>query len=282
MTTVFYSSNFDTVWRYLKKEMVHNGHTVDTGQWQSTTAVPMTKTIELTNVMVQLDINPTSGAWGFNVKPNLPWAEEHFQERVSGKPLNPPPSAARWPFAQAGHEGHTADGKFSHTYPERLWGQNRHITTEQASTGIIPAGFDFPLLLTSTQEIATLDDLVNLLIEEPYTRQAFIPIWWPIDGKMAGHERVPCTLGYHFMLRDGHLNCFYPMRSCDLLRHFPDDAYMAGRLTQWVIEQCRMCLPDGAENWHSVVPGTLTMFMSSLHVFEGEQRMLANQLGIRP
>ena len=32
------------------------------------------------------------------IKPNLPWANDHFEERVGGLPLNPPPSNEWWPF----------------------------------------------------------------------------------------------------------------------------------------------------------------------------------------
>jgi thymidylate synthase len=79
--------------------------------------------------------------------------------------------------------------------------------------------------------------VIDLLRDRPTTRQAFIPIWFPEDTGAHHGERVPCTLGYHLMARDGRLKIVYYMRSCDFLRHFRDDVYMAGRLCQWVCER---------------------------------------------
>lgn len=41
------------------------------------------------------------------IEPNLPWADDHFLERVGGKPLNPPPSHEHWPFATRSNEKFT-------------------------------------------------------------------------------------------------------------------------------------------------------------------------------
>src|SRR5688572_11205322 len=54
-------------------------------------------------------------------KANMPWSENHFQERIGGVPLNPPPSHKVWPFGKNNNEAFTADDKFDHTYPERFW-----------------------------------------------------------------------------------------------------------------------------------------------------------------
>jgi thymidylate synthase len=70
-------------------------------------------------------------------------------------------------------------------------------------------------------------------------------------------------------MRDGCLNCNYFIRSCDFLRYFRDDAYLTCRLTQWMVQQFRDL--SGLEHEvQGVVPGRLTMFISSLHVFEGD------------
>jgi thymidylate synthase len=112
-------------------------------------------------------------------------------------------------------------------------------------------------------EYGDLGDLVTLLRNEPHTRQAYLPIWFPEDLTAANQgERVPCTLGYHFLWRDGELNMTYLIRSCDLIRYFRDDVYMACRLLQW------MCIEL------DLVPGSLMMHIISLHIFEGDLRML--------
>jgi thymidylate synthase len=125
-------------------------------------------------------------------------------------------------------------------------------------------------------EYGDLNDLLHLLEREPHTRQAYLPIWFPEDIHAAAidHQRVPCTLGYHFMLRDDQLHCFYPMRSVDYVRYLRDDIYMAGLLVQWIIAELNAReVAKGGEQaalWHYVEPGKLTLFASSLHIFEGD------------
>ena len=162
------------------------------------------------------------------IKPNLPWAEDHFRERVSGKPLNPPPSNEWWPYAMTGNALHKKDEKFSHTYPERIWPKQAGGSINAKNYGMQGIRFSY----------GDLDDLVTLLIKEPMTRQAYLPIWFPEDINAANiGERVPCTLGYHFLLRPPKFTVTYLIRSCDFVRHFRDDVYMAARLLQWVYTQ---------------------------------------------
>jgi hypothetical protein len=127
-----------------------------------------------------------------------------------------------------------------------------------------------------------LDDVVDLLVRSPLTRQAYLPIWFPEDTGAHHRQRVPCTLGYHFMIRESQLSCRYYMRSCDLIRHFTDDLYMAARLMQWITDQLNMC----PNPWHDSAParkvlvcpeckssvktGRLIMYISSLHAFTGD------------
>ena len=157
---------------------------------------------------------------------------------------------------------------FSHSYPERLWPTEAGAWASNGPIGIrYPAG--------------DLSDLVQLLVREPHTRQAYVPLWFPEDLTAANElQRVPCTLGYHFILRNRRLNCFYPMRSLDWLRYFRDDAYMAGRLCQWVIGECQDRSSENS-HWRDVVPGLLTMHVVSLHVFEGDVPGIRRKLGKR-
>lgn len=55
----------------------------------------------------------------------------------------------------------------------------------------------------------------------------------------------------------------YHIRSCDLLRHFTDDVYMACRLLQWVVGSLQ-------GNGINVKASSLIMHISSLHVFRGD------------
>lgn len=195
------------------------------------------------------------GAWQVISDPNLPWAEDHFLERVSGEPLNPAPSEQWWPFARQGNAEHKKDEVFSHTYPERFWpgfanaGGTMHDSERVAAVPHVGLRFQYGDLFT----------LVGVLRINPNSRQAYIPIWFPEDLTAAIRgERVPCSMGYHFIRNEGALDCVYTMRSCDIVRFYRDDIYMAGRLLQWVAEKV-----DQA-------PGRLVVHIDNLHCFPGD------------
>ena len=56
-----------------------------------------------------------------DIKPDLPWADDHFLERVSGYPLNPGTQWAKWRMGQGADSFREADGRFNHSYAERFW-----------------------------------------------------------------------------------------------------------------------------------------------------------------
>lgn len=250
---------------------------IHTREWQSqdTSQSPVHATRELLNVSIQQRIPPTIEQWADMMHPSLPWADEHFAERVSGIPHNPPPSHVRWPWARFdGNTDHMDGVRFSHTYPERLWPKHAgHDHTDVGWTGGDATELEEYVCGGQPgirEHYGDLQDVVDLLARSPLTRQAYVPIWFPEDTGNSDNVRVPCTLGYHMMIRDGHLHCWYPMRSCDLVRHLRNDIYMAGRLVMWFCdelndnEQFREVMRAG------VVPGTLQMTISSLHAFVGD------------
>lgn len=253
----------------IMETMLTFGNLVDTGHWQGLKDVPNTRTVELRNVVVEAKIQPTAGSWAASCQPNLPWAEDHFQERVSGEPTNPGEEYKNWPWYKENWEAQDTEKKFSHTYQERIWPKFAPDGMERIG-GINSAtmpGIRYPY--------GDLNDVLELLSREPYTRQAYLPIWFPEDTGAHHGERVPCTLGYHFMLREERLHCFYPMRSVDLVRYFRDDVYMAGRLVQWILQEL-------TPPWDEIQPGILTFFASSLHVFEDELPALRRKYGQVP
>lgn len=258
---------FDQAYKSMKADILHQPFET-VGQWQSQSTDMRTR--ELMGAMLEYMVPAEVDQLRMEVSPNLPWAEDHFQERVSGQPLNPPPSEQWWPFAQNGNATHKfgKDGKaekFSHTYPERFWSKFANVGE------VRPNGRQVFVPHNGIRyEYGDLSDVVDLLRRAPGTRQAYLPVWFPEDTGVVHGERVPCTLGYHFLIRRGLLNCWYYMRSCDLLRHFPDDVYMACRLMQWICYQ----LGDSFD----VSPGMLTMTMSSLHTFESDDHALRREL----
>ncbi len=258
-------------------------------EWQSldVSDKPMGITHELENVVFTCPIPEDEAEAVIEVQPNIPWAEEHFLERVSGKPYNPPPSAANWPFAQKGHEDHTKGELFSHTYPERMWPKWINLPDvyreqlpkrEEQIRGRVAGpmkGIRF--------EYGDLGDVVKQLANSPMTRQAYLPIWFPEDTGAVHGERVPCSLGYHFRIRQERLHVTYFIRSVDFIRHFPDDVYMAMRLGQWVRDAFNEEMgppvdPTFPED-DQLKMGDLTMHMVSLHIFGGDMPKMRREYG---
>lgn len=210
--------------------------------WQSTDAPSPAH--EMHNVVLEFRVPDSIAQWQEACEPDLPWAEDHFRERVSGNPLNPPPSYVNWPW----HSKEEAErfiregGRFDHTYPERYWPK---------SAGDNYQGY-----------FGDLGDVVRLLRKDSWTRQAYLPMWFPEDTGTTQGQRVPCSLGYHFVRNGPGLDLNYFIRSCDLTRHYKNDAYLTGRLLQWMVDKV-------SRTHHAELPypGTLTIFISNLHLF---------------
>jgi hypothetical protein len=255
---------FDTMIRQLRRKFV-DAPAVDVGQWQSldVSDKPEMVTHELQGVSLEIPIPWDMESTQFMVEPNLPWAEDHFRERVSGVPLNPPPSHEWWPFNQRGNAEHLKEEKFSHTYPERFWPKFANEGTKR------PNGRQVWVPHNGIRyEYGDLSDVIDQLKKSPLTRQAYLPVWFPEDTGAVHGERVPCTLGYLFMVRKQRLHITYYIRSCDFLRHFRDDVYMAMRLCQWMVEE------TGLE----IRPGQLKMHIESFHVFAGDLPRLRREV----
>ncbi len=253
-----FKDNFDAMKRLLLVQQPFN-----VGTWQSQKIdMPM---LELLNVSTTYNMPETAEQAGVETGARLPWAEDHHLERVGGNPLNPAPSEAWWPFRKKSADGdtnkdHKSEGEaFSHTYPERLWpkfangGDDNYYEGEHH--GIRFAYGD-------------LGDIVTQLARDPYTRQAYLPLWFPEDTGAVHGKRVPCSLGWQFQVRLGMIHTTYFMRSTDLLRHYQDDIYLATRLTHWVRDR----LTDATHE--KLLMGTLTFHTGNLHIFEGDRDLI--------
>jgi len=242
--------------KWAKEKLIDHGYVVQTERWQG---IPSPDDMwETLNTSFSMFVPHTLEELRDEVRPNLPWADDHFEERIGGQPLNPPPSNEWWPFNQKKNVQFKTEEKFSHTYPERLWPKFASNEPNSTMFGIRYNYGDF-------------GDVIDLLAREPFTRQAFLPLWFPEDTGSVHGERVPCTIGYHFMRRSNYLHIVYYIRSCDYLRHFRDDIYMACRKVFWVLEKLREKNP---ESWGEVKPGFFTMHITSLHCFNKEKEVL--------
>ena len=240
------------------------------GEWQAMDVggSPAHATYELLHETIRYALPPTSQTLKDEVQPDLPWADQHFQERVCGLPLNPAPSHVDWPWAVGRNDRHIdAKGKFDHTYPERYWPKYEKPPSHRESSQIfLRHGIRFTY--------GDLDDVVNQLAASPYTRQAYLPVWFPEDTGAVDGQRVPCSLGYHFIIREGRLDIVYYIRSCDILRHYTNDVYFTARLAQWMVIRLKsQAIPV------ELVPGNLVMHITSLHGFVGDLTKLHDLKG---
>lgn len=221
--------------------------------------------------------------WRRDINPNLPWADNHFEERICGYPINPGVEWENWPWASSADGHRDEQGQFNHNYMERLWPRFAGMATVPT---LLPHQFkelqeDEELIAQNTGCVTTspnfgirgeygdLRSAIDQLAHDPYSRQIVVPLFFPEDT--GTNARKPCTLLYQFIRRENELHLYYPLRSCDFVRHWADDCYMAVRLLLWVIDRC---VVTNEKDWKDVVPGMYTMHMSSLHVFENDMRTL--------
>ena len=226
-------------------ELLIDGDLIGIDKWQATNV--HTNMYEITNLFLKMPIGKTVEEIANQTSAQLPWSEDHFKERISGKATNPGEQYKNWPFYHHGKDDarFRAEGKFSHTYQERFW--------PPVKEGI-------------RYSMGNLNDVIERLKQDPKTRQAFFAIWHPEDQSNHGN-RLPCTIGYHFLIRNGKLNITYLIRSCDAIRHFRNDIYMTQRLAMHV-----------AENAGDYELGEMSMWIGSFHCFESDVYTIKKQL----
>lgn len=254
------SGDFREARSYLARRLL-NTTPANHGKWQQLdiSKSSVHATYELMNTTLWYQMPQSSVFAEISIEPDLPWAENHFQERVGGEPINPGVEHANWPYHANGADLHIKGGKYDHNYMERIWPKKltRDRVLGNGKWWREPfIGYRF--------NVGDLQDVVKQLRDEPGTRQAYLPIWFPEDTGATSGQRVPCSLGYHFIIREGVLHCQYNLRSCEIYRHFTNDIYMAVRLAQWVAERV------SEDSDLDVSVGQLTTHIVSLHGFVGD------------
>lgn len=254
--------DFDKAVEYATHRILETSYPIDTGKWQGMkTPQEMRETLNVSFSVVMSDCLDKIRK---QIQPNLPWADEHFEERVGGKPINPGKSYLNWPYASKSKES-MKEEKFNHNYMERIW-------PKYASEGHLEQLEDDQYILRGIRyKVGDFNDIIEHLKNDPYSRQAYLPIWFPEDTGVVHGGRVPCTLGYHFIRRGNHLHVVYFIRSCDIMRHFRDDMYLAVRKVMWLIGKL---INEDKDNWIDVKPGIFTMHITSLHCFKSDYQLL--------
>jgi len=258
---------------------LHQSHEVPPAPWQGRPGKPEFASRELMNYTFTHSLHGVEDLQHYrdDIKPNLPWADDHFEERVCGAPINPGVEWANWPWGSSADGHRDENGMFNHNYMERYWpkhARSKCLPSKDADDWQRKNGYTAERHTNRgiRNEYGDLDDLVRSLAANPLSRQEWFPIFHPEDvGEVVG-GRKPCSLGYQFWVRNNQLHCYYPLRSCDFMHHMQDDIYLTIRLMLWVLDQCRYFseYPDVTNPWDDITPGTLTMHCTSLHVFAND------------
>jgi thymidylate synthase len=165
------------------------------------------------------------------MKCDYKWALAEISDRLYGCPSGDNPGIA---YMMSSAEIRSfwskflRDGLFSYTYAERFRWQMPYV--------------------------------LNELRLRPNSRQAMMTMYDANKDIMnwGGKDRVPCSVSYQFLIRDGKLNIVYNQRSCDFLKFFAYDVYFTISLQQYIANQLKL------------VPGNFVHFIGSLHAFRNE------------
>lgn len=207
---------------------------------------PMYRTLELSPYGFTIIDASDRDTWIETIKYDLDWCRADFVERTSSAQINP---GRAWKlrgdtWKEFMHPDEDGNLKFAYTYAERF---NRPLFDEHGE--YIQFGVE--------NVHNPLSRVVEELALRPDTRQAVVPIFDAMADlpNLGGKKRVPCSLHYQFLIREGKLTMLYVMRSSDFLTHFPYDIWMATQMQSHIAG-----LLD-------IPPGRFTFFTGSLHLY---------------
>ena len=190
---------------------------------------PRFQTIELFGYAYRLTGYENTFAATEYLKLNVDWINAEIQERLTGLeypyPLNP---GNAWEYNKDFWSQFIRNGTFSYSYAERWQEQIPYV--------------------------------INELKAKPTTRQATMTMYDRHQDMMnwGGRDRVPCSLTYQFIARDGTLNLIYNQRSCDFIKFFGSDVLITIELLKFIAEEVDMNV------------GHFIHFLGSLHAFAGD------------
>jgi Thymidylate synthase len=190
-----------------------------------------------------------------DLQPTMPWAKREWDDRVAAVMGSPSPLGTAWQTR--------ADEKMDWSEFIEYDGKPLPpgISLERMKQLSPHARLDPMRLAYSYGERFALNDQVMRVIRElrrnPQSRQLYIAMWDPHqDSERLGSRRVPCSLGWHVMLREGLLHITYSMRSCDFVTHWQNDCWLTLMLLDFI------CMRTGNH------PGRFSQFINSFHVYE--------------
>lgn len=233
----------------IKRDLAEMGHTVKPKSYQNKIVEgnPDFETKELRNYVYTIIEPSIVEVRDFTTQP---WADAEAEERFCGERLNP--GEAYELREELWTEFMNEEGKQDYTYPERF----NPITTNLNSFQ------DGKIATVDLYQMDQLNEIASELAENPDSRQCYLSIWEPGDLQyIGGDKRVPCTLGYQFMVRDNELHLTYFQRSCDFITHYSNDVYLALATANELAERI---YKEGGPLYNI---GSFTHFIGSMHIY---------------
>lgn len=172
----------------------------------------------------------------------LRYCIRELKDRVAPARLNPGESYKvrmdLWQKLMSRKDG----SRFDYTYSERL-----HPLVEKD-------GSEF---------YSQLENAAKALEDDEHSRRAMAMIFTPEDtlDSVGAQTRIPCSVSYQFLIRNGMLHCIYYIRSNDYFKHFAIDIALTSMLMQWMLKR----LNEGA--YPDLKLGHLNYFAGSLHAY---------------
>ena len=161
-------------------------------------------TLEITNYGYCLTAIPDED-YLFLFEDTKAWCQAELAERVSPTPVNP---GEAWKLRPETWAQFMVGGKFEYTYNQRF------------------------------NSYGGLVKILNEIHKNPDSRQLILSVWDRSDVHfLGGKSRVPCSIYYQFLLRNGKLDIIYNQRSADVVTHFGNDIWLAFNLMKWVVDQ---------------------------------------------
>jgi thymidylate synthase len=158
------------------------------------------------------------------------WVLAEFLERINSREVNP---GDAYKIREDVWSQFLVDGKFDYSYSERMnFNNNLNRLLVEASNNID-------------------------------SRQLILPIFHATDVEnIGGYKRVPCSIYYQFLIRNGQVDIVYAQRSADVFTHFGNDVFLAWRLMVYFATQLKL------------KPGYLYHNIGSLHVYNKDTENL--------
>jgi thymidylate synthase len=156
------------------------------------------------------------------------YVEQEWKDRISGLENHGVNPGEAWKLMPKLWKQYlNKDGTFDYTYSERFyeWRQPLNVRDE--------------------------------LLKHPNSRQGVVAVYNQAhDSRNIGKKRIPCSMYYQFLIREGKVNIIYTMRSCDFLNHLGADVWLTFEFQKWMAHELKREV------------GMLTMFIGSLHIYK--------------